>query len=202
MQIVASKSAAMAGDTVTFRAAVSGASGQSTVAWSFGDGTTGAGTDTTHSWSKAGTYQVSVQVTAPDGRKATASATIRVTAVLYSGSTSLKGTWALDLETGTQEGQESTSDVWWEQIDTTARQLVPWNGATIAHLGQPAFDQVTFATLLATTYSTTPINGSNTSANRLTPGSVIAVLTGSGHYAKVQIVSYGYNLDVRWVVYQ
>jgi hypothetical protein len=38
-------------------------------------------------------------------------------------------------------------------------------------------------------------------ANQLTPGSVIAVRTGAGHYAKVKINPYGYNLDINWVTY-
>ena len=39
-------------------------------------------------------------------------------------------------------------------------------------------------------------------SNSLTNGSVFAVKTNSGNFAKVQVLSYGYNLQVQWVTYR
>jgi hypothetical protein len=48
----------------------------------------------------------------------------------------------------------------------------------------------------------TPINGSNNAANQLTAGTVVAIKTGAGRYAKMKINSYGYNLGMTWVTYK
>jgi hypothetical protein len=48
----------------------------------------------------------------------------------------------------------------------------------------------------------TPINGSNDANNSLQPGTIIGIKTKSGHYAKMRINSYGYNLNISWVTYQ
>lgn len=121
-------------------------------------------------------------------------------AVLSRGTTTLKGTWTFDLDTGVQ-GAPTGADIWWEQVDGTVRYLVPQGGAMLAHLGQPTFDAVSRQTLATAAYTTSPIDGSATSANTLAAGSVIAVRTASGRYAKVKIDSYGYNLGITWVTY-
>jgi hypothetical protein len=121
-------------------------------------------------------------------------------AVLTQNEDVLKGTWTFDLDSGV-EGPATGADIWWEQVDNTTRFLVPIGGATISQLGKPNFDAVSRETLRAAAFSSNPINGSNNGANQLTPGSVIAVRTGAGHYSKVKINSYGYNLDINWVTY-
>ena len=40
-----------------------------------------------------------------------------------------------------------------------------------------------------------------TRINGLKQGDVFAVLTNNGHYAKVQVVTYGYNIVLRWITY-
>ena len=45
----------------------------------------------------------------------------------------LKGTWLMNLDTGVLTS--TGGDVWWEQIDTVRRRMVPRNGAQIAYLG-------------------------------------------------------------------
>jgi len=122
-------------------------------------------------------------------------------AVQSEGSTTLKGTWTFDFDTGVQ-GPATGADLWWEQVNTVIRYLVPQGGATLAHLGKPNFDAVSLATLKAQSYTATPINGSNNSSNRLTAGTVIAIKTGAGRYAKMKINSYGYNLGISWVTYK
>ena len=122
-------------------------------------------------------------------------------AVQSRGTTTLKGTWTFDLDTGVQ-GPASGADLWWRQMNTVTRYLVPQSGAMLAHMGKPNFDAVSLTTLKAQSYTTTPINGSNNSSNKLKPGTVIAVRTGAGRYAKLKINSYGYNLGISWVTYK
>jgi hypothetical protein len=122
-------------------------------------------------------------------------------AVQSEGATTLKGTWTFDFDTGIQ-GPPTGADIWWEQVNNVIRWLVPQSGATIAHMGKPNFDAVSYQTLKAQSYTATPINGSNNSSNKLTPGSVIAIKTSAGRYAKMRINSYGYNLGITWVTYK
>ena len=122
-------------------------------------------------------------------------------AVMSKGTTTLKGTWTFDFETGVQ-GPPTGADVWWEQVDNTIRFLVPQSGAMLAHMGQPNFDAVSLQTLQTRPYTANPINGSDNASNQLTPGTVIAIRTNAGRYAKVRIDSYGYNLGMTWVTYK
>lgn len=121
-------------------------------------------------------------------------------AIRNRGTTVLKGTWTFDFETAVQ-GPPSGSDIWWEQLTSTSRLLVPQNGAMLYHMGKPNFDAVSFQTLKSLPYTATPINGSVGAANKLTPGSVIAIRTNNGRYVKIKINQYGYNLNITWVTY-
>jgi hypothetical protein len=120
--------------------------------------------------------------------------------VFSKGTATLKGTWTFDLEAG-KLGPSTGADLWWRQVNSTTRYLVPQGGAMLAHLGKPNFDAVSSQTLATAPYTATPINGSNSSANKLTANSVIAVRTNAGRYAKLKVESYGYNLGIRWVTY-
>lgn len=122
-------------------------------------------------------------------------------AVMSKGSTTLRGTWTFDFEAGVQ-GPPTGADAWWEQVDDTIRFLVPQSGAMFALLGNPNFDVVSLQTLQSQPYTANPINGSNNASNQLTPGTIIAVKTNTGRYAKVKIDSYGYDLDITWVTYK
>ncbi len=122
-------------------------------------------------------------------------------AVMSKGTTTLKGTWTFDFETGVQ-GPPTGADVWWEQVDNTVRFLVPQSGAMLANMGKPNFDAVSLQTLQSQPYTANPINGSNNASNQLTAGTVIAVKTNAGRYAKMKINSYGYNLGITWVTYK
>lgn len=122
-------------------------------------------------------------------------------AVKSKGSTVLKGTWTFDFDTGTQ-GPATGADIWWEQINSVSRLLVPQSGAMLAHMGKPNFDAVSYQTLQKQSYTATPINGSNNAANQLKAGTVIAIKTNAGRYAKLRIDTYGYNLAITWVTYK
>lgn len=122
-------------------------------------------------------------------------------AVQSEGTTTLKGTWTFDFDSGVQ-GPAGGADIWWEQVDSVVRYLVPQSGASIVHMGKPNFDAVSLQTLKTQAYTSTPIVGSNNATNKLTAGSVIAVKTNAGRYAKLKINSYGYNLGISWVTYK
>jgi hypothetical protein len=119
-----------------------------------------------------------------------------------SGSGTLQGTFVFDLET-CHQSTNSIGDLWWEQIDDVRRQLVPFsNGDRVAVLGQVDYSKVTFDQIAAAALGTAPVNGSNDSTNRLTAGTVLAVQTRNGHYAKVRVDTYGYDLNLSIVTYR
>jgi hypothetical protein len=122
--------------------------------------------------------------------------------VVKSGTTVLKGTFTFDLDTGVEGGVGPGNDIWWDQQTTVARQMVPQNTARIVNLGVVDFNGVTPSALQTLTYTTTPINGSNNASNKLVAGDVFAVVTNAGNYAKVKVVSYGYDLNIQWATYK
>jgi hypothetical protein len=126
--------------------------------------------------------------------------------VVSSGTRTIPGTYEFDFETGNVPamGDPNTPpyDVWWEQIDTTHRRLVPMNGARIARLGPVSYTGLSYAELMALSYGTAPIVGDAGMANQLADGTVFAVKTAAGHYAKAQVLNYGYDLQIRWTTYQ
>jgi hypothetical protein len=116
----------------------------------------------------------------------------------------LKGTWNLNLETGVQ-GASPGADLWWNQQTSVKRQMVPRNSARIAYVGPMTPAQ--FAAfgpdqLQALDYGTTPIVGDNNAGNRLVNGTVFAVRTTAGNYAKLRVVSYGYDIRLAIVNYK
>lgn len=122
--------------------------------------------------------------------------------IVSSGSATLKGTFTFDLDTGVEGGTGPTVDIWWDQETAVARQMVPQNTARILNLGVVDFPSITANNLQYLAYSTTPIPGNNDPSNKLVAGDVFAVFTGSGNYAKVKVVTYGYDLQIQWVTYK
>jgi hypothetical protein len=118
--------------------------------------------------------------------------------ILCSGAATIRGTYLFDFET-CHDGV--AGDVWWEQVDSVNRLLVPQGGAAAAVLGRPGLDAVSAAQLMSLSYGSGAINGSNTASNQLTAGTVVAIKTRAGHYAKMRIDSYGYNLAVTVTTY-
>lgn len=66
------------------------------------------------------------------------------------------------------------------------------------HLGCVDFDTLLPALLQTLGYNNSPIIGNNDATNQLVNGSVFAVRTNRGNFAKVQVLEYGYNLTLRW----
>lgn len=125
----------------------------------------------------------------------------RTATIVSSGSGILKGTWTFDLDTGAEGGLGSTFDIWWEQQTAVQRRMTALNSAEIVNLGGVDFNALTPDTLASLTYGTTPIDGNSDATNRLVTGDVFAVLTTQGNYAKVKVLSYGYNMQIQWVTY-
>jgi hypothetical protein len=126
---------------------------------------------------------------------------IRSSTIVHQETTTLKGTWVLDLETGAQTGNLAEGDIWWDQQTTVNRSMAPVGGALIVNLGSVNYGALTAAGLQTLLYNNTPIPGNDNSSNRLTNGDVFAVLTNKAHYAKVQVLSYGYDIELQWVTY-
>lgn len=122
--------------------------------------------------------------------------------IVSSGSATLKGTFVFDLETGAQGGTGRAGDIWWRQQTAVQRQMEPQNGAGIVRLGVVPFGGIGPSTLFGLAYGSTPIPGNDDATNELTAGTVFAVRTGSGNYAKVRVSSYGYDLGIQWVTYR
>ncbi|MFI5959349.1 hypothetical protein [Cryptosporangium sp. NPDC051539] len=120
--------------------------------------------------------------------------------VVSSGQGVLRGTWMFDFDSG-QETTFGAADVWWEQHTDVLRELVVQSGAATAALGARDFDALTVDDLAGVAYSTTPLAGNVGGPNELGPGTVFAVRTSSGNFAKVRVVEYGYNLTLQWVTY-
>ncbi len=122
-------------------------------------------------------------------------------ALLLSNATrTLKGTWLMDLDTGAMVAGVAPADIWWEQIDTVRRRMVPRNGARIAYLGVRTlaqFNAIDAAQLQALAYGSSPIVGDNNASNQLVPGAVFAVTTNAGNISKVRVTSYGYDIKLR-----
>ncbi|HEY6312305.1 MAG TPA: hypothetical protein VIY52_16085 [Streptosporangiaceae bacterium] len=112
----------------------------------------------------------------------------------------LQGTYLFDFDSGTET--QSGADVWWDQQTDTVRSLNPQAGAAIVNLGTADFASLSCSDLRSEPYANVPIDGNNDTTNQLTDGDVFAVCTNQGNYAKVQVISYGYDLELRFVTYQ
>ena len=124
-------------------------------------------------------------------------------AVVSQGTVVLKGTWIFDCETGALGGAlNGPGDIWWEQQTNVLRQMTPVSGARIANLGHVDFNTVSSASLQTLTYTTTPIPGNAAGPNLLTNGDVFAVHTNAGNYCKLQVLAYGYDMQIQWVTYK
>lgn len=125
--------------------------------------------------------------------------------VVSSGTAVIKGTYLFDFDTGQMSGVgepiHPPYDVWWEQETSTARKLVPESGARLHRLGAVDYAAITHAELLGLAYGTAAIDGSVGAANQLADGTVFAVRTSQGNYAKVKVVAYGYDLKVQWTTW-
>jgi hypothetical protein len=118
--------------------------------------------------------------------------------VVSNGAVTLKGTWSFNCETGVVG---SGGDIFWDQLTSTQRQMTPKGSAKIVNLGLVDFNTIDAAQLASYQYATAPIPGNNDSTNQLVDNDVFAVFTNDGDYAKILVVSYGYDLSIQWTTY-
>ena len=124
------------------------------------------------------------------------------TPILAQGEMTLCGTFVVDLDTGTtQDGL--APDIQWERIDERRARVTieDFGGRGLANLGATSFEAVTLDQLRGLDYSASTIAGNVVGSNQLVEGDVFAVSTSDGNYAKIQILHYGYDLQIRFVTY-
>ena len=144
---------------------------------------------------------------------------------LAKGQTVILGTWTWNIEKNSQGGRED-ADVFWEQVTDKEQFLVPKGQAGLMVLEKKGFEKVTPEDLKGLKYSDKPL--ANTS---LTPGTVFALRTNQGNFAKLKVVQYrelhdfsfpeanlleprwrefvlqkpntkNYHLEVEWILYR
>ncbi len=73
----------------------------------------------------------------------------------------------------------------------------------LATVGRPLglFDTITAAYIRTVDLSPARINGSAGASNQIPAGTILVYQTSEGRYGKMEIVSYGYDLIVRWLTY-
>ncbi|HEY7425339.1 MAG TPA: hypothetical protein VH682_13995, partial [Gemmataceae bacterium] len=103
---------------------------------------------------------------------------------LARGQTVILGTWTWDIETNKQGGKKEV-DVWWEQVTNKEQFLVPRNGAGLIVLDKKAFDKITREDLRNLKYSNERLANDS-----LAPGTVVALRTNEGNFAKLKVVKY------------
>lgn len=100
----------------------------------------------------------------------------------------IKGTWSWDIETDA-DGSSATSDIFWEQVSAAERYLTPRNSAEFAVMSGVTFESLDLSDLEAATYSTDRLSASDVGAV-VDVGSVIAVHTTEGNYAKLLVTGF------------
>jgi hypothetical protein len=168
--------------------------------------TPGSTTSTTPS-SVTSTSPSSVTSTTPNSTTSTSPSSVTsttpaagCTVIAQSAQSTLQGTYLFDFDSGTETA--TGADVFWEQQTSTVRSMNPEAGAAIVNLGAVDFASLSCSDLRSEQYANVPIDGNNDATNQLANGDVFAVRTNQGNYAKVQVISYGYNLELRFVTYK
>jgi hypothetical protein len=101
------------------------------------------------------------------------------------GQTVILGTWTWDIETNLQ-GVVKGVDVQWKEDTATEQFLVPLNGAGLIVLDKKkAFDKITRQDLAGLKYSDKKLAN-----DALAPGTVVALRTNEGNFAKLKVVKY------------
>ena len=126
--------------------------------------------------------------------------------ILSSGSVTVPGTWLFDFDAGVIGGDRvAPNDIFWEQFNPTQRAVMPVNFVTLAPMGVVDFASIGISELLALSYTTSGIDGSDV-GSVLVPGFVFAVHTDQDNYAKVRITgplvdTANHGLPIEWVTY-
>jgi hypothetical protein len=126
--------------------------------------------------------------------------------IVSSGSITVPGTWLFDFDAGVIGGDlVAPYDIFWEQFNPTQRAVMRVNFVTLAPMGVVDFASIGIAELLALSYTSSGIDGSDV-GSVLVPGFVFAVHTDQNNYAKVRITgplvnTANHGLPIEWVTY-
>ena len=128
-------------------------------------------------------------------------------AEIKKGKTVIRGTWVWDIETNTQGGLEPGRDLFWQQIRSGpnsrpphVQRLFPRGGAALTVVVDVPFENLSADDLKKLVYSPNPVT--NTS---LKPGTVLAVRTAEGNFAKLKVIGYRVyerDIELSWVLFQ
>jgi len=119
---------------------------------------------------------------------------IRANSDVITKTATIWGTWIFDFDKVEMcDYPSDEADLFWQQVSTTERYIVPWNGAEFANLGIINFDTVVDCSIYK--LSTDKIDGS-VDHNTIPSGTVLVVKTSLGNYAKMRIDTYGEDLRV------
>jgi hypothetical protein len=123
---------------------------------------------------------------------------------ISSGTTTIHGGFSFDFDSGISSSAFSLdADIFWEQKDSTRRQVTVLGGAELLNLGVVDFATITFSQLQGFAYRPANINGSDV-GNLLLPGDVFAVQTTATNYAKVLVTgafddAANHGLTIQWI---
>jgi hypothetical protein len=105
----------------------------------------------------------------------------------------ISGTWLFDLENARPVPlSEHGYDLWWQQVDSETRYIVPRSGAQFAVMGPVDFDTMDCS---SAPYSSNKIDRSIYN-NQIPDGTVLCAKTRNGMLVKMRIDEYGYSLEV------
>jgi hypothetical protein len=113
-----------------------------------------------------------------------------------SGRLVVRGTYAYDLDTGTETN--TGADFQWQQATKIIRYISPMNGASFFVVGIREFESVRWSDMEHFPYSTARIGASDNPSNRIPAGTVVAFKTNEGRLGKFIVDKHGYNLIIRW----
>jgi hypothetical protein len=118
------------------------------------------------------------------------------------GVTQIPGTYSWDIERDQIKGSSQAKDVWWEQLNSTERNLVARNQAKLSLITGVGYDQVDVEYLKKLPYNLGKISGSDNDS-QLKPGTLVGIRTTEGNYAKIEILpsQSARTLIVRWKLY-
>jgi hypothetical protein len=120
------------------------------------------------------------------------------------GSGCIKQAGLFDLDRGASSPALPQGDLLFEARTQVERVLEPnpWSASGMAVIGGRAFDRVTLEGLRRTEYQRQGVDASRDERNRLPPGTVLAVRTKEGRFAKLKIAeSRGDFISFNWVTY-
>ena len=128
-----------------------------------------------------------------------------------SGTKVIRGTWTWDIDSNS-DGMRESADLWWEHVNDHERHLVPQNGAEMAVVKDKAFEDLSIGDIAKMELVASRISASDSRPN-IDVGTVLAVRTTDGNFAKLQVTGFDplnsgrhniakYDMRLRYVLYK